>query len=118
MVYTSTEKAPLLRSRSSSIHRRLPRLYLLLAFVLSTTLLILQLFQTLTSISPLPRGDLKDFTKAQKCSIDNLKADRSFLDNAVPIRAEEFLERRDKLAQALVENDADAFVLEPGYTFQ
>ncbi|KAI5464813.1 peptidase M24, structural domain-containing protein [Mariannaea sp. PMI_226] len=56
--------------------------------------------------------------KVQQCSIDNLHADLSFLDNAVPIAAEEFVERRDRLAKALAVNGVDAFVLEPGYTFQ
>ncbi|PTB69156.1 Prolidase/Aminopeptidase P-like protein [Trichoderma citrinoviride] len=54
----------------------------------------------------------------QQCSIDNLKADLSFLDGAKPIEAAEFLLRRDRLAQALAANKVDAFVLEPGYTFQ
>ncbi|KAH7303872.1 peptidase M24, structural domain-containing protein [Stachybotrys elegans] len=57
-------------------------------------------------------------TKVQQCAIDNLKADTWFLDDAVPIEAEEFLERRDRLAKALAVNGVDAFVLEPGYTFQ
>ncbi|KAL6890693.1 peptidase M24, structural domain-containing protein [Trichoderma evansii] len=56
--------------------------------------------------------------KVQKCSIDNFKSDLSFLDNAQPIQADEFLQRRDRLAQALARNKVDAFVLEPGYTFQ
>ncbi|KAF5009748.1 hypothetical protein FDECE_4094 [Fusarium decemcellulare] len=59
-----------------------------------------------------------DVDKVQQCAIDNLKADLSFLDNAKPIEAEEFLERRDKLARALHANGVNAFVLEPGYTFQ
>lgn len=56
--------------------------------------------------------------RAQKCSIKIFKSDLSFLDNAQPIQADEFLQRRDRLAQALVRNKVDAFVLEPGYTFQ
>lgn len=59
-----------------------------------------------------------DVAKVQKCSIKNLRSDLSFLDNAHPIQADEFLQRRDRLAQALVHNKVDAFVLEPGYTFQ
>jgi hypothetical protein len=54
----------------------------------------------------------------QQCAIDNLKLDLSFLDDAKPIGADEFLERRDRLAQALAVNGVDAFVFEPGYTFQ
>ncbi|KAH6659213.1 peptidase M24, structural domain-containing protein [Truncatella angustata] len=56
--------------------------------------------------------------KVQQCSIGNLHADLSFLNPAIPIAADEFLERRDRLAQALYSNGVDAFVLEPGYTFQ
>ncbi|KAH6894218.1 peptidase M24, structural domain-containing protein [Thelonectria olida] len=59
-----------------------------------------------------------DVAKVQQCSIDNLRADLSFLDDAVPIGAQEFIHRRDRLAQALAVNGVDAFVLEPGYTFQ
>lgn len=59
-----------------------------------------------------------DAAKVQQCSIDNFKSDLSFLDNAVPIEAEEFIERRDYLAKALAVNGVDAFVVEPGYTFQ
>lgn len=56
--------------------------------------------------------------KVQQCSIDNLHKHLSFLDPAKPITADEFLDRRDRLAQALAASDIDAFVLEPGYTFQ
>lgn len=59
-----------------------------------------------------------DVEAVQQCSIDNLKSDLWFLDDAVPIEPEEFLERRDRLAKALAVNGVDAFVLEPGYTFQ
>lgn len=53
-----------------------------------------------------------------RCAINNLKTDLSFLDNVNPIPDEEFITRRDKLAKALAANNVDAFVLEPGYTFQ
>lgn len=59
-----------------------------------------------------------DVAKVQQCSIDNLHADLSFMKDAKPIAAEEFLERRDRLARALYADKIDAFVLEPGYTFQ
>lgn len=58
------------------------------------------------------------FDRVQKCSIDNLHKDLYFLENAQPIRAEEFIARRDNLARALHASGVDAFVLEPGYTFQ
>lgn len=66
---------------------------------------------------PQLRGHI-DVEAVQQCSIDNLKSDLWFLDDAVPIEPEEFLERRDRLAKALAANEVDAFVLEPGYTFQ
>jgi Xaa-Pro aminopeptidase len=56
--------------------------------------------------------------KAQKCAISNLQQNTYFLDNAVPIKTEEFIERRDRLAVALFDAGVDAFALEPGYTFQ
>ncbi|KAI1463362.1 Creatinase/aminopeptidase [Daldinia caldariorum] len=59
-----------------------------------------------------------DTTRVQRCAIDNLHGDLSFLDGASPIGKFEFLERRDRLARALAVSDVDAFVLEPGYTFQ
>lgn len=59
-----------------------------------------------------------DVARVQQCSIDKFHEDLSFLVNAKPIEAAEFIERRDRLARALAENGVDAFVLEPGYTFQ
>jgi Xaa-Pro aminopeptidase len=54
----------------------------------------------------------------QECSIDNFHKDLYFLDNARPIEAQEFLDRRDTLAKALHISGVDGFVVEPGYTFQ
>ncbi|KAI1381982.1 metallopeptidase family M24 [Hypoxylon crocopeplum] len=68
-----------------------------------------------------PRSQCHDgvnVLSVQKCAIQNLHDDLSFLDSAEPISADEFLERRNRLAQALVKAGADAFVLEPGFTFQ
>lgn len=59
-----------------------------------------------------------DIAQVQRCAIDNLQADLSFLDGTSPISKYEFIERRDRLARALVASNVDAFVLEPGYTFQ
>ena len=56
--------------------------------------------------------------RVQQCAIDNLHSDLSFLDSAKPIEAEEFVERRDRLAKALDADGVDAFALEPGYAFQ
>ncbi|OTA99428.1 hypothetical protein M426DRAFT_325137 [Hypoxylon sp. CI-4A] len=70
-----------------------------------------------SSISQRTRSE-PDLNQIQKCAIKNLQADLSFLDGASPISSDEFLQRRDRLAQALVASKVDAFVVEPGYTFQ
>lgn len=88
----------------------------------TTTLFFLGTFFLYKNISPSsdssPCSHHPDVAKVQQCSITNFKSDLSFLDNAHPIQADEFLQRRDRLAQALARNKVDAFVLEPGYTFQ
>ncbi|KAI4854531.1 Creatinase/aminopeptidase [Aureobasidium sp. EXF-8845] len=65
-----------------------------------------------------PSGSSSRFDRVQQCSIDNLHKDLYFLENARPIEAQEFLDRRDNLAKALHVSGVDGFVLEPGYTFQ
>lgn len=64
------------------------------------------------------RTELSVVDRVQQCAIDNLHKDLSFLDPAKPITADEFISRHVRLAQALAASDIDAFVLEPGYTFQ
>ncbi|KAH8816642.1 peptidase M24, structural domain-containing protein [Xylogone sp. PMI_703] len=55
----------------------------------------------------------------RECSIKNfLSTGLHFLDSAEPPPVEEFVSRRDNLAKALVADNVDAFVIEPGYTFQ
>ncbi|KAJ6133108.1 hypothetical protein N7471_008323 [Penicillium samsonianum] len=55
----------------------------------------------------------------QQCAINNiLETGLPFMNNVAPIAVVDFEERRDRLAQALVAEGADAFVVEPGYTFQ
>lgn len=55
----------------------------------------------------------------QKCSINNfLSTGLPFLDTAAPLPISEFVQRRHNLATALVADKIDAFVVEPGYTFQ
>ncbi|RFU27248.1 hypothetical protein B7463_g9091, partial [Scytalidium lignicola] len=55
----------------------------------------------------------------QECSIKNfLSTGLHFLDSAAPLPVEEFVSRRDNLAKALVADNVDAFIVEPGYTFQ
>lgn len=62
-----------------------------------------------------PRPDIQG---VQECAIRNLRGHSSFLDKAVPISVEEYTSRRDRLADALHRSHVDAFVLEPGYSFQ
>lgn len=63
-----------------------------------------------------PSSRLKEF---QQCSIRNFQnTGLGFLDTAVPIALDDFEERRNRLARALVADGADAFVVEPGYTFK
>ncbi|ORY70990.1 metallopeptidase family M24 [Pseudomassariella vexata] len=72
---------------------------------------------SLTWLSNSPNTS-SDFSKAQQCTLTNLhNSNLSFL-SVPPITATEFLTRRDRLAQALFATGIDAFVLEPGYTFQ
>lgn len=55
----------------------------------------------------------------QKCSIKNLlDTGLPFLKSAFPIPTSEFIQRRIRLAAALDADDIDAFIVEPGYTFQ
>lgn len=68
-------------------------------------------------VSP-QRTHLSVVDKVQTCAIGNLHKDLYFLDPAKPITTEEFISRHDRLAKALAASDLDAFVLEPGYTFQ
>lgn len=53
-----------------------------------------------------------------QCTITNLHKNTTFLKHATPITGQEFLERRRNLAVALRAHRIDAFILEPGYTFQ
>ncbi|KAL4888156.1 peptidase M24, structural domain-containing protein [Aspergillus ambiguus] len=55
----------------------------------------------------------------QQCSIANLQdTGHYFLQTAAPITVEDFEDRRDRLAQALIAEGVDGFVVEPGYTFK
>lgn len=59
---------------------------------------------------------LKSF---EQCAIDNLlDTGLPFLQTASPIALVDFEDRRGRLAEALVAEDVDAFVVEPGYTFK
>ncbi|KAF6834653.1 metallopeptidase family M24 [Colletotrichum plurivorum] len=84
--------------------------------LIATSLLLLVIGYYSSSVSYLRRSTV--YEKVQQCAIDNLRSDLSFLDSAVPITADEFIDRRDRLAKALAASNIDAFALEPGYTFQ
>ncbi|KAG4416662.1 hypothetical protein IFR04_010180 [Cadophora malorum] len=90
---------------------------LLTAFVFVVTCLILiSGFDDETPDVSSPAQTIREF---QKCSIDTfLATGLSFLDSASPLPVSEYVERRDNLAAALVADGVDAFLVEPGYTFQ
>jgi Xaa-Pro aminopeptidase len=80
-------------------------------------ILLLSLFVYQESIFEFLRiSSMRD--RVQKCSVHNFKKSPYFLENSKPITASEFIERRNRLARALNASGADAFVLEPGYSFQ
>ena len=56
----------------------------------------------------------------QDCSISTLNEDTNleFLRTAKPLEVSEYTSRRNRLAQALVSDGIDAFMVEPGYTLQ
>ncbi|KAJ5922300.1 hypothetical protein N7516_010003 [Penicillium verrucosum] len=55
----------------------------------------------------------------QQCAINNLlETGLPFMKDVAPVSVPDFEERRDRLALALVAEGADAFVVEPGYTFK
>ncbi|KAH8704144.1 peptidase M24, structural domain-containing protein [Talaromyces proteolyticus] len=59
------------------------------------------------------------FEQFQECSIQNFQdTGLYFLDSAIPIALDDYEERRNRLAQALIADAVDAFVIEPGYTFK
>jgi hypothetical protein len=66
-------------------------------------------------LKPIPPG----LQRFQHCSIKTLKEEThyNFLSTATPPSLSEFAARRNRLAEALVAEGLDAFVVEPGYTF-
>ncbi|THV45481.1 hypothetical protein BGAL_0483g00040 [Botrytis galanthina] len=72
-------------------------------------------------LAPLMVGDiaLSRYEKFQKCSVNTfLETGLQWLETASPIVLSEFVQRRDNLAVALDNDGIDAFIVEPGYTFQ
>lgn len=62
-------------------------------------------------------GDV-DQEKVYRCAIDNLHKNTSFLHGVQGISTQEFLQRRDLLARVLSDEGVDAFIIEPGFTFE
>ncbi|KAF7935627.1 hypothetical protein BELL_0348g00040 [Botrytis elliptica] len=72
-------------------------------------------------LAPLMLGDigLSRYEKFQRCSVNTfLETGLPWLETASPIVLSEFVQRRDNLAVALDSDGIDAFIVEPGYTFQ
>lgn len=62
---------------------------------------------------------LSGYEKFQRCSVNTfLETGLPWLETASPIVLSEFVQRRDNLAVALNNDGIDAFIVEPGYTFQ
>jgi len=63
-----------------------------------------------------PPSTIEEF---QQCSITNLlSTGLPFLDPSSPLSVSEFVTRRQRLATALLADGIDAYIVEPGYTFQ
>ncbi|EME48851.1 hypothetical protein DOTSEDRAFT_162699 [Dothistroma septosporum NZE10] len=73
----------------------------------------------LRKVQGLPLEDVpRHLETFQECSIANLEATKyTFLDTAKSLPISEFVQRRDRVAEALVSDGVDAFLVEPGYTF-
>jgi len=72
----------------------------------------------LANVSLPPESVPRYLRGVQDCSIrDILQTNLTFLSTAHPLPVHEFVERRNRLAEALFHDGLDAFVVEPGYTF-
>ncbi|TVY25886.1 putative peptidase [Lachnellula hyalina] len=70
-------------------------------------------------IHAVPWSQPHSINQFQQCSITNfLSTGLPFLKSAAPLPVEEYVQRRNNLAKALVADNVDAFIVEPGYTFQ
>ncbi|KAE8224767.1 hypothetical protein CF319_g2395 [Tilletia indica] len=103
------------QGRVSKSPSRLSVFKLILVLLLVYSLFNLKISVSLSSPPSSPISSIDDFLK---CSIDNL--DKSALDQPLvePIPFEEFVERRDRIAGALVQEGLDAYIVEPGYDFR
>lgn len=55
---------------------------------------------------------------AEQCAVRSFAKDASFLDGVAAVETAEFLARRDTLARVLRDEGVDAFIIEPGSTFE
>ncbi|CZR66264.1 probable xaa-Pro dipeptidase [Phialocephala subalpina] len=107
--------APVWYQPRSSSSSRLRRCLFTAIIFASTCFLLISRYLDITQ-SKLSPNRLAEF---QKCSINNfLSTGLPFLDNAAPLPISEFVQRRNNLAVALHADKIDAFIVEPGYTFQ
>ncbi|KAF5877611.1 putative xaa-pro dipeptidase protein [Botrytis fragariae] len=89
------------------------------AFVI--LIFVVQLLPNFVSWPPLIIGEisLPRYEKFRRCSVNTfLETGLPWLETASPIALSEFVQRRDNLAVALESDGIDAFIVEPGYTFQ
>lgn len=100
-------------SKKASTQRSNQTILYITAFFATALLLIYTICAKTTTSTSSP-----NISQIQKCTNNNLQKNLYFLDDVKPISASEFITRRDRLAQALVKSNVDAFALEPGYTFQ
>lgn len=64
------------------------------------------------------RGASATVDEVEQCAIRNLNKATSSLQGIKGIEADEFLARRDTLARQLKDEGVDAFIIEPGFTFE
>ncbi|KAE9379440.1 Creatinase/aminopeptidase [Stipitochalara longipes BDJ] len=110
--------------RAPVFHARLRRVLTVVFLCLSITLLSALYFDTQQPRRRFPSSSHIHsapnlLTTFEACSINSfLSTGLLFLDFASPLPVSEFVTRRNNLAKALMWDGIDAFIVEPGYTFQ
>ncbi|PSS28417.1 hypothetical protein M430DRAFT_15631 [Amorphotheca resinae ATCC 22711] len=119
VIFKSANWDTIHETRAPSLQLRAKRCFAA-AILCASTLFLLYRYSRLWQGSPLLWTTPEDrFVEFQECSIKNLlSTELKFLDSASPLPLDEFVQRRTRLAEALVADHVDAFVVEPGYTFQ
>ncbi|KAF7881769.1 uncharacterized protein EAF02_006457 [Botrytis sinoallii] len=115
------EKRRSFRSPENWLQSSKRHVYAFTAFVI--LIFVVQLLPNFVSwqLAPLMLGDigLSRYEEFQRCSVNTfLETGLPWLETASPIVLSEFVQRRDNLAVALDSDGIDAFIVEPGYTFQ